>query len=80
MPHQGAQLAIWILVCVVLALIWIVTILLVHTLIGGRRVSQDSHAAAMRDDTAAHYGAEPRSGHLDNNFTGAERDPYHRRG
>lgn len=36
MPHQGAPLAIWILMCLGLALMWLVTILAVRALVGGR--------------------------------------------
>lgn len=39
MPHQGARVGIWILMCLVLVLIWIVTIVLIRALIGGRAAS-----------------------------------------
>lgn len=80
MPHQGTQLAIWILMCLGLALIWIVTILLVRSLIGGRRRGRATDAASTRGGEAAHYEPEPRLGHLDNIFTSPERDSYRRRG
>lgn len=40
MPHQGTPVATWILMCLVLALIWIATILVLRTLTGGRAADQ----------------------------------------
>lgn len=40
MPRQGTQVATWILMCLVLVLIWIVTILVIRALIGGRPANQ----------------------------------------
>ena len=48
MPHQGTQVTIWILMCLALALIWIVTILMVRALIGGRRGNRATDAQPTR--------------------------------
>ena len=80
MPHQGTQVTIWILVCLALVLIWIVTILLVSALIGGRRGNRPPDAQSTRGGEGARYEPEPNLGHLDNTLTSSERDSYRRRG
>ena len=80
MPHQGTQVTIWILICLALVLIWIVTILLIRALIGGRRGIRATDAESMRGGDAARYEAEPSLAHLDNTFTSSERDSHRRRG
>lgn len=80
MQHQGTQVTIWILMCLALALIWIVTILLIRALIGGRRGIRATDAQSTRGGEAARYEPQPDLGHLDNTLTSSERDSYRRRG
>lgn len=80
MPHQGTQVTVWILMCLALALIWIVTILLVRALIGGRRGNRGADAKSTAVSEAARYEPDLVVGHLDNTLTSSERDSNRRRG
>lgn len=80
MPHQGTQVTVWILMCLALALIWIVTILLVRALIGGRRGNLGADAKSTAVGGAAQYEPDLAVGHLDNTLTSSERDSNRRRG
>ena len=77
MPHQGTLVATWILMCLVLALIWIATILAIRVLIGGRAAGRATPTPTQ--GTAEWRETEAELGHLDNTFTSTERDSYHRR-
>lgn len=78
MPHQGTQVMIWILMCLVLALIWIATILVIRALIGGRAADRATRTPSRGEAEWRETEAKP--GHLDHTFTSTERDSYRRRG
>lgn len=80
MPHQGTQITFWILMCLVLALIWIVTFLVVRAVIGGRNDDAPTDAEPMLGGNATANGAEPTFRHLDDTLTSPERDSYPRPG
>ena len=76
MPHQGTLVATWILMCLVLALIWIATILAIRALIGGRAAGRVTPTPTR--GTAERRVSEAELGHVDRTFTATERDSYHR--
>ncbi|HEY3407906.1 MAG TPA: hypothetical protein VGK53_07030 [Propionicimonas sp.] len=80
MPHQGTQVLIWILMCLGLALIWIVTILVVRAVIGGRSGNGTTDAESTPGGDPAHVEPAPRLAHRDNTLTSREPDSYRRRG
>jgi len=80
MPHQGTTVLIWILMCLGLALIWIVTILVVRAVIGGRSADGATDAETTPGGEAAPSEPAPRLEHPDSTLTSPERDSYRRRG
>lgn len=80
MPQQGTQIVFWILMCLVLALIWIVTFLVVRALIGGRTGNAPTDVDSMLGGNATFHGTEPPLRHLDNTLSSPERDSYPRPG
>ena len=79
MPHQGTQVLIWILMCLGLSLVWIVTILVVRAVIGGRSGNRATDAELTSRD-AAPVATAPRLADRDNTLTSREPDSYRRRG
>lgn len=80
MSHQGTQVTFWILMCLALALIWIVTFLVVRAVIGGGSDDASTDAESRLGGAATAHGAERLLGHLDNTLTSPERDSYRGRG
>ena len=80
MPHQGTQVLIWILMCLGLALIWIVTFVVVRAVIGVRSGNRATDAELTSGGGAARVAPAPRLAHRDNTLTSLEPDSYRRRG
>jgi hypothetical protein len=81
MPHQGTQVLMWILMCLGLAFIWIVTILVVRAVIGGRSGNRVTDAESTPGGgDAAPVEPATRLAHRDNTLTSREPDSYRRRG
>jgi len=80
MPYQGTPVAIWILMCLALASIWIVTILLVRTLIGGRPGRRATDVASPRGGEASWRESEPERGTLTTPLPPQNRIPITRGG
>jgi hypothetical protein len=80
MPHQGTQITFWILMCLGLVLIWIVTFLVVRAVTGGPNDNASTGGDSMLGGNATAHGAEPTVRHLDNTLTSPERDSYRRPG
>lgn len=78
MPHPGTQLGVWILVCLVLAAIWVITILVIRRLMGGGG-SADAEIASAGAGHEERKEAEPIPRLLDDTCTSPEPDPYRRR-
>jgi hypothetical protein len=79
MPHQGTQIVFWILMCLVLVLIWIVTFMVVRAVTGGPNDDAPTGGEAMLGASETAHGAEPTVRHLDSTLTSPERDSYPRR-
>lgn len=71
-------MTVWIMMCLALVLIWIVTILLVRALIGGRPGKGGADARSKGVGVTAY---EPEVlGDLDNTLTSSRRDSHRRHG